>query len=261
MQKLSQYYRFRNVCLEFCFLLLFVIFPFINNAETICFLLKEREKLKRYNDSFVIKLSKPEDIAYARRIIAEPTNSLLNTGIAASIALGADGINRNYLAPGAPEWSWHIKEFQGFTQGAILEAIFSPTQIEWNPVFFTSRYPYSNIAFLNYRITTELGPILDVSIAKTNNNLLLVWADMNKKSYTPTGDWGTVYRYTIEKQNNMNEAWKPLTSVNWPLLTNQWYLEKTNSSGFYRVKAQLVPNPTWEYIFGRAEGSTNVGGN
>ena len=228
-------------------------------GETICFLLTEKG---RYNDSFVIQLSKSEEIAYARRIIAEPTNSeLRRTGITASIALGADGINRNYLAPGAPEWSWHIKEFFGFGGCGIPESEFTPTQIEWNPTYFTTKtyvtngssilvggYPYPSVCFGNYRITSELGPILEVTIAQTSTNLLLNWADLNKIPFQIQSDWG--YYYTIESRNSISEIWSPLPDINWPLLTNQWSLPKSNISGFYRVKAQKVPPPWWLRIYG-----------
>ena len=36
--------------------------------------------------------------------------------LSAKVQAGADGINRNYLVPGAPAWSWHVTEFAQFFQ-------------------------------------------------------------------------------------------------------------------------------------------------
>jgi hypothetical protein len=57
----------------------------------------------RFNDSFVLPLTNVTDIAYARRLIAEPGNNDLHRVVAARIAAGTDGVNRNYYALGAPE--------------------------------------------------------------------------------------------------------------------------------------------------------------
>ena len=174
-------------------------------GETICFLLTEKGNNKCYNDSFVIQLSKPEDIAYARRIIMDTNTSALSCTVAAKIILGADGVNRNYLASGAPEWSWHAV-FYSFADCPLPEDIFSPSEIEWNPVWAQKIYSLGIICFGDYRITSELGPLLEVTITQTSTNLFLNWADLNKITFQKQSDWG--YYYTIENRNNMSESWR-----------------------------------------------------
>ena len=212
-------------------------------GETICFLLTEKGNNKCYNDSFVIQLSKPEDIAYARRMIAEPNNPTLFSTVIAIIVPGADGINRNYLAPGAPEWSWHAK-FLEFAYCSIPEGIFAPTEIEWDLGWI--QYLYGGIVcFGYYRITAELGPILEVSIVQAETNISVYWADLNNTPIRNNCNWGTKYQYTLENRASISETWKPLSGTSWPKLTNQWSFPKNNTSGFYRVKAQLLPSPGW----------------
>ena len=84
------------------------------HAETVYFLLSERRAPQV--ESYVLPLRKPEHIAEARRQLAGIEQAYRQFA-AARIAKGADGINRNYLAPGAPPWSWHVTEFIGFYDG------------------------------------------------------------------------------------------------------------------------------------------------
>src|SRR5206468_12766127 len=35
------------------------------------------------------------------------------------LACGADGMNRNHLVPGKPEWWWHVTRFRGFVLGSV----------------------------------------------------------------------------------------------------------------------------------------------
>ena len=76
-------------------------------------------------DSFILPLSAPDDIARARAIIA---GEAFPAGVFAKIVAGADGINRDILAPGEPLWSWHVTEFFLFFEGFVDD----PGQ----PVFF-----------------------------------------------------------------------------------------------------------------------------
>src|SRR5262245_6634005 len=63
-----------------------------------------------HHDSYVLPLSDPAAIAHARDLIRIGP-SAGETIVVAAIAAGSDGINRNYLALGAPQWSWHVSEF------------------------------------------------------------------------------------------------------------------------------------------------------
>jgi hypothetical protein len=59
-------------------------------------------------------LSDPADIAHARDLIHRGPAAAGEPIVVANIASGRDGINRDYLAPGAPLWSWHVAEFLAF---------------------------------------------------------------------------------------------------------------------------------------------------
>src|SRR5438477_8609642 len=70
------------------------------------------------NDSYVLPLSKQEDIDHARYLISlgcavfrtESAHPL----IGAHVGPGKDGINRDYLDRRFPEWSWHVVQFYRF---------------------------------------------------------------------------------------------------------------------------------------------------
>jgi hypothetical protein len=75
-------------------------------------------------DSYVLGLSDPADIAHARDLIRLGPDAAGETIVVAKAAMGRDGINRNYVIPGAPLWSWHVAEFISFadTTAEILDA-------------------------------------------------------------------------------------------------------------------------------------------
>ncbi len=86
----------------------------VSEPATVLFLVAELPGEEINNDSYVVPLNDPADISHARRLIEEG----LGIGqliVHAGVAPGPDGINRDHLAPGEPEWSWHVSEFLGFT--------------------------------------------------------------------------------------------------------------------------------------------------
>ncbi len=87
-------------------------------------------------DSYVLPLSKQDDIDHARCLIAlgrsvfsEPHQTI----VGARVGPGKDGINRNYIDPKFPEWSWHIIEFQEFADVSTDVQDGSPTELENDP--------------------------------------------------------------------------------------------------------------------------------
>ena len=82
-------------------------------SETILFLVAE-PFIQHHGDSYVLPLSDPEAIAHARDLIDSGAR-IGPTIVVAHIAEGANGINRDLLAPGEPEWSWHVTEFLEFS--------------------------------------------------------------------------------------------------------------------------------------------------
>jgi hypothetical protein len=69
-------------------------------------------------DSYVLPLSAQADIAAARDLIARGGTGG-GTIAVAHVAAGADGVNRDWLAPGAPAWSWHVSDFVGFADTTV----------------------------------------------------------------------------------------------------------------------------------------------
>lgn len=81
---------------------------------------------KRLGDSYILPLTDPDDIDTARLLIDSGTFKIVH----AVIAAGSDGINRDMLAEGTPEWSWHVVKFMGFSDLAIELCDGSPTLTE-----------------------------------------------------------------------------------------------------------------------------------
>jgi len=67
------------------------------------------------SESYVLPLSDPDDITVARALAGGGGFRI----VSAFVTAGADGINRDMLAPGTPEWSWHVSQFNGFVETAI----------------------------------------------------------------------------------------------------------------------------------------------
>src|SRR2546423_14198665 len=83
-----------------------------NNAETVYFLVADPRESDwaLVGDSYVLPLTKQEDIDHARYLIwlgraafQDPAKAAL---VVAKVGPGKDGINRDYLNPSFPEWSW-----------------------------------------------------------------------------------------------------------------------------------------------------------
>lgn len=89
-------------------------------AGTVYFQVAELPGQHVHNDSYILPLDDPADIAAARDIIKlGPAKAKAHIAFA-SIAPGADGINRNLLSP-FQTWSWHVTGFLGFAElGAEL---------------------------------------------------------------------------------------------------------------------------------------------
>lgn len=88
-------------------------------ADTILFLVAEPGGSVVHGDSYVLPLDDPAAIAHARELIALGPEAAGAPIAVAGIAAGADGINRDHRAAGAPEWSWHVTGFQGFADSTI----------------------------------------------------------------------------------------------------------------------------------------------
>jgi len=116
-----------------------------------------------HNDSYALLISNADDIAHAYELV-EYGPSVGGTIVGAWIESWDpnDGINlnRNYLDPNAPSWSWYVTEFGGFADLAIELCDGCPTGTEY---FFTE-YPVDDkiqICFWAYTVVAALGTELD----------------------------------------------------------------------------------------------------
>lgn len=135
-------------------LLTFFSMPQMVDAETIFFVVSETALDTVRGDSYVLGLEDASDIEHARNLIAKGP-SVGRAIIVADIAPGSDGINRDVLAPGAPQWSWHVVDFGSFADATIEILDGSPTIVE-EDVDSWMQNTGGVIGFWRYTVTAEL---------------------------------------------------------------------------------------------------------
>ena len=133
-----------------------------SRAGTVLFVVAERPGVEEHHDSFVLPLSQDADIAHARDLIARGPEAAGAPIVFASIVAGADGVNRNTLAPGEPLWHWHVKDFEGFGDFGIELTDGWPTFVEsdvqgWIRNTTRTDPAVGHIGFWNYTVVAELG--------------------------------------------------------------------------------------------------------
>jgi hypothetical protein len=107
------------------------------SAETAYFLCSGRVDIfdnVRYThvapQSFVVPVSAPDQIASVREFLARRARGEEPRGMyfRLRLALGGDGVNRNYAAPGAPAWDWRVAEVLSAARlaGNAIDASYQP---------------------------------------------------------------------------------------------------------------------------------------
>jgi len=128
-------------------------------AETVYFLVGEFSPPFIDNDSYVLPLSDPCDIAYARLIIDEGPYGPNTSAAIVSAWIHRwdpnDGYNwnRNYLEPGLPAWSWYVT-FSGFGEVSAEGCHVSMTDVEEDDTIDLICHPV-------YTVVAELGTDLE----------------------------------------------------------------------------------------------------
>lgn len=132
-------------------------------AASVQFVVAEREPV--HHDSFVLSLDQPDAIAHARDLIARGPDSAGAPILFAEIRAGADGVNRDVLAPGEPLWNWHVSRFEGFGDIGVELTDGWPTFVESDVAGWidnTRRLPNDDaghIGFWSYTVVSEItGP-------------------------------------------------------------------------------------------------------
>src|ERR1041384_3370393 len=214
------------------------ILPRMVSGETSYFLVAmPRPSGRFYGDSYVLPLSKQEDIDHARYLISLGPSVFSGPEspqplVGARVGPGKDGINRNYLDPRFPEWSWHVVEFLKFADRSVDTLDGSPTYLEHHPEWYSGTDPRQGvIGFWAYTVVRELGPSpLYLSVIPDGANLQLNWTAPGTNSYV----------YTLEAKESLPSTnWMAVAGASWPLATNHWTLPLTNApAGFFRVRAE-----------------------
>jgi hypothetical protein len=122
------------------------------------FVVSESRKPCAHCDAYVLPLGDPNDVADARALIAQGPASGVGSIAVARIAAGADGVNRNPLAPGAPAWSWHVTSFEAFADAAIELCDGWPGYVESDVPGWIAN-TNGTICFWSYTVTAELPQI------------------------------------------------------------------------------------------------------
>jgi hypothetical protein len=135
-------------------------------AGTVYFVVAELPGVEEHHDSFVLPLSQPADIAHARDLIARGPDVAGSSIVFASVVAGADGVNRDVLAPGEPLWHWHVSGFEGFGDFGIELVDGNPTFLEsdvagWIQNTKREDPAVGHIGFWNYTVVSEIaaGPV------------------------------------------------------------------------------------------------------
>jgi hypothetical protein len=200
----------------------------VRATNVVYFVFAERLPLRR--DSFVLPLVRTNDIAYVR-LLLQDTNVTRRTPVF-RIARGSDGINRDYVAVGAPQWSWHIAEFLDFTDQVLGPLGSRPTYVESHLDEWLASNQSGVTAFFHEPLFELLpAPLLAVSTRPTPAGLELSWTDL-----------GVHYIYTVEVSPAAAPSnWVSAPGGAWPTNATNWVDpgSVTNQSRYYRVKAQL----------------------
>lgn len=136
---------------------IFLTCSFCANAATVYFVVSEIDPNKPHRDSYVLPLERFSDIAHARDLITNGTSAGSPIAVA-HIANGADGINRNILAPGEPFWSWHVDQFQRFADATIELIDGWPTFVESDVQGWINN-TNGVVGFWSYTVTAELTTV------------------------------------------------------------------------------------------------------
>ena len=115
------------------------------------------EIISNHHDSYVLPLSKKENIEFARKIIDDPT-SVSSTIIVAKIDYWSgegEYISKDIILPSKRIWSWHVTEFIAFAGDTIEILDGWPTFVEENLDSWMNNTS-SMIEFWGYTVTREV---------------------------------------------------------------------------------------------------------
>lgn len=137
----------------------------VASAQPMWFVVGEKEPF--HNDSYLVPLTDPADIAHARDLIARGPDLAGSPIVVAKIARGADGLNGDYIEPDLRLWNWRVTEFEGFADFTVEILDGWPTFVESDIDRWIAN-TNGTVGFWNYTIVGEFvvpePGILGVSI-------------------------------------------------------------------------------------------------
>src|SRR5438034_434762 len=197
-------------------------------SDTVYFLVAELPDRVVRNDSYVLPLSKEEDINYARYLISRYGSGYAaddRTIVVANVAAAKDNINRNFLDTKLPKWSWQISQFLGFAEitAEVLDG--NPTQLE---PFDGSHGGRATIGFWDYTVVKELGSVpLYLSIVPDGQNLQFYWSGVGTNDILDRKSTRLNSSHTVISTLSLHDA-LPIYSLK--LLPKSWTAIQPNWS-------------------------------
>jgi hypothetical protein len=88
-------------------------------AAPVYFLVAELPGEETHNDSYVLPLTRADHIEHARDLVEDGHEATGTYIVVAHMRAGADGINRDLRADGAPAWSWHVSDMIDFADATM----------------------------------------------------------------------------------------------------------------------------------------------
>ena len=193
----------------------------LHSAETVYFLAGRPGSSRP--ESYVIPMTNHQHIAEAR---AQIGGSTVKRMPACKIAVGRDGVHRDYFANGLPAWSWHVTQFGGFTDATTLG--YRPSFVELDPQSYVVEF---GGAFIYGEIVREMAfsEIFYASAALIDGQITLRWPNL-----------GEGYKYTVQTADPHSPPdWKPVPDAVWPRTTNSWTISSSApESRIYRIIAE-----------------------
>jgi hypothetical protein len=132
-------------------------------ASPVYFLVAELPGEEVHNDSYVLPLTRADQIEHARDLIEHGPEAAGEHIVVASMRAGADGINRNLRAEGAPAWSWHVTDMITFADTTMEILDGWPSFVEedvagWiaNTSFDDETGTEGTLGFWGYTVVEEL---------------------------------------------------------------------------------------------------------
>jgi hypothetical protein len=131
--------------------------------EPVYFLVAELPGAEMHNDAYVLPLTRPDHIAHARDLVEHGPDRMGTHIVVATMRAGADGINRNLRAEGAPAWSWHVTDMVDFADATMEILDGWPSFVEqdvtgWieNTCFGEEPATTGTLGFWGYTVVEEL---------------------------------------------------------------------------------------------------------